>query len=552
MKLSGLAVTTLGTLGLSGTAMAGGLFIPGNGVISTSRAGAAVASAEDGEAISINPAGIAKTVGTVVQIGIVAIDYAMSFTRAGTYDPIAEESVSYAGQPYPTITNDAKPPLGFGSFQPVPVIAVVSDLGGMIPHLHAGFGVYAPQGYPFRDMNTVNGKQYFVPDAATGYSFPTFGDPPPPTRYDIIHEEAAVILPSLAIAYSVLPELDIGLRLSAGIANLKSTVAVWGLLNYEEWNKQDGLFTLDAKDNFVPAYGIGATYRPTPELEFGANFDSSIEIHAQGDALSINGPAVSLNGAPVVLLPVPDDAARCATGGTMAKLKGCVDVELPLSVQVGGRYKINDTNGKLKGDIELNLDWEHWGAKCDYAKDPLCLDPSDFRVVVDGQVTTASMPASGVNLKDNLVTHGLQDTYAARLGGSYIVPMDANALVIRGGLSYDTAAARKGWERADLDGAARTTIAAGASYKLPTWSIDAGFGVILEGTRTENRNCNPTAGVGKMGCDGSGTDAPADQRQGPDPINPILVPSVQSENPVNQGTFTSHYIMFMLGASHRF
>jgi len=532
--------------------MAGGLFIPGNGVISTSRAGAAVASAEDGEAISINPAGIAKTVGTVVQIGVVAIDYAMSFTRAGTYDPIAEESVSYAGQPYPTITNDSKPKLGFGAFQPVPVIAVVSDLGGMIPHLHAGFGIYAPQGYPFRDMNTVNGKPYFIPDNATGYSFPTFGDPPPPSRYDIIHEDAAVILPSLAVSYSVLPELDIGVRLSAGFAHLQSTVAVWGLLNYEEWNKQDGIFTLSADDSFVPAYGLGATYRPTPEIEIGANFNSSIDIHAQGDALSVNGPAVSLNGAPVVLLPSTPGTARCSEGGTMAKLKGCVDVELPMSVQVGGRYKINDASGKLKGDIELDLDWEHWGAKCDYVKDPLCLDPSDFRVVVDGQVTTASMPASGINLKDNLVTHGLQDTYAARLGGSYIVPMDANALVIRGGLSYDTAAARKGWERADLDGAARTTIAAGASYKLPTWSIDAGFGVILEGTRTENRNCNPTAGPGMMGCDGSGTDAPVDLRQGPDPINPILVPSVQSENPVNQGTFTSHYIMFMLGASHRF
>src|SRR5262249_19280025 len=159
----------------------------------------------------------------------------------------------------------------------------------------------------------------------------------------------------------------------------------------------------------------------------------------------------------------------------------------------------------------------------------------------------------GISLKDNFVSHGLQDTYGVRLGGSYIVPMDANALVVRGGVGYDTAAAKTGWERADIDGAARTTIAAGASYKLPKWSFDAGFGFILEGSRTNNRNCNPTAAM--PGCSGTG-DAPVEGwsstgpfRQGPDPINPILTPAVQAESPVNQGTYTSHYVMFMVGAS---
>ena len=44
---------------MSSVALAGGLFVPGSGAVSTSRAGAAVASTDDGEALSINPAGLA-------------------------------------------------------------------------------------------------------------------------------------------------------------------------------------------------------------------------------------------------------------------------------------------------------------------------------------------------------------------------------------------------------------------------------------------------------------------------------------------------------------
>src|SRR5450432_4852297 len=144
MKAKGLAYLFL--FG-SGAASAGGLFLPGSGVVSTTRAGAAVASADDAEAIAANPAGIAKTTGTKITLGIAAIDYLMSFQRAGNYDPIKEEATSYAGTPYPKVTNDPSPPLGIGAFQPVPMIGIVSDLNGRIPHLHVGFGIYAPAAY---------------------------------------------------------------------------------------------------------------------------------------------------------------------------------------------------------------------------------------------------------------------------------------------------------------------------------------------------------------------------------------------------------------------
>ncbi len=547
MKLRVLAV---GLFCAGGVANAGGLLLPGAGAVSTSRAGASTVAADDGEAISLNPAGIAKAhPGTVITIGIAAIDYFMSFKRAGNYPNIAEESTTYAGMPYPTMTNDAKPPLGIGSWQPVPLIAVVSDLGGAIPNLKVGVGLYAPNAYPFRDFQTVNGKPWVFNS--------NIEDPPPPTRYDVLHEEAALILPSVAVSYRVTPDLDLGIRGSAGTASVKSTIAVWGLQNHEEWQQQDGLFSLDASGTIFTG-ALGFNYRPTPNIEVGGRYTLPINVHASGTASSENGPAVNIGGAAVVVSPVPDDAARCAKGGKDAQhLKGCVDFELPQTVNVGGRYKLLDQAGKEKGDVELDLGWENWGATCDYIKDPTCLNPSNFRVVVDAQVGTQAQP-NGLALKDNFVSHGLQDGYNVRIGGSWNIPTsDPDTLfVARGGISYDTAAAKPGWERLDLDGAARTMIAFGGSYKMKKVSIDAGFGFIYEGSRTQNRNCVVTGNAGSMGCGPGGTQETVEgfgssgpYRQGPDPINPIVNPDVQAEHPVNEGTFDSHYLLIMLGIS---
>ncbi|HTL34842.1 MAG TPA: outer membrane protein transport protein [Kofleriaceae bacterium] len=556
MKLGGLTLTVVSCI--SGTAAAGGLILPGAGAVSTSRAGASVAATEDAESIGLNPAGIAKTKGTKVTVGAAAINYFMTFQRNGSYDDNPNDAESYEGQRYPVVTQDASPPLGIGRYQPVPVIGIVSDLGGRVPNLSVGFGLYAPNAYPFRRMNNVGGQNYYV-ENSTGYDYPAFGAPPPPTRYDIIAQEGAVILPSIVAAYRVIPDLDVGLRFSAGFADVKSTLAVWGSPgNTVEWIKGDGIFTLEAKDSFVMALGAGAAYRIGKNIELGANFTPQTNITARGDAHAINGPSVSLNGEPFMVRPT-DGTPLCAAGGTAQFQKGCVQFALPMTATIGGRYKIVDENDKEKADIELDTTWEHWGKRCDYVSDPSCHSPSQFRVVVDAQVATASAPNNGINLKPNIVDHRFKDTFGVRLGGSYHIPAGANEVIARGGIAYDTRAAETGWERADLDGAARTTLAAGASYKMSRVQIDAGFGVVLEGTRTDSRNCNPVPDPSKQsappqnvpfsGCGPGDVQQAIDDRQGPDPVNPINTPESQLENPVNQGTYTSHYLMFMLGVS---
>lgn len=551
----------LGGTFIAHSAHAGGLLLPGAGVVSTSRAGAGVASADDGEAFALNPAGIAKARGTTITLAASMIDYAMEFQRRGSYDAVDGEAYPYEGAPFNKVKNAAKAPFGIGGFQPIPVATVISDLGGIVPGLHVGIGIFVPNAYPFREMCVE------LPSGCEEYIFNNNPDlPPPGTRYDIMKQEAAVYLPSLVVAYRVLPELDVGVRLSSGIATVASVTSVWATVgpSYDEDVKKDGVFDVDARDNFVPGFALGATYRPSPNLEFAANYTSKLDIHAKGDATSQIGPNTGVAGIAVQIAALPDDAARCAPGGRETDLKACVDFALPRSVQLAGRYKFLDGAGNLRGDVELDLDWQNWGATCSDGEllSGECVDPGNFRVVVDAGAVIGGTGAQ-IALNDSVVRHGLRDTYAVRVGGSYVLPIGgtrdvrdrtsndvddggADQIILRGGAGYETAAAKTGWLRADLDGAARTTLTLGAAYRARRFEISAGGGAILEGSpQNPNSNgatepCNPTSG--NPGCGG-------DEREGPDPINPITNPELQAESPVAQGDYKSHYLLFMLGFS---
>jgi long-subunit fatty acid transport protein len=540
----------LAALAWPGLAAAGGLLLPGAGAVSTSRAGAAVASADDGEALVLNPAGIAKAEGTTITLSTAMIDYAMQFQRRGTYDAVDGESYPYAGQRFALVKNDASPPLGIGSVQPVPVLAVLSDLGGRVPGLHLALGIYAPNAYPFRDLCTDLGG------SCDKYAFnanPNIA--PPGTRYDVLKQEAAVVLPSLAVAYRVRPELDLGLRLSWGIANLKSTTATWASSgpNYQEDVKKDGAFDVDVSDSFVPGFGFGVTYRPTPSLEFAANYSSELDIHGKGTAILQLGPSAGLPGVPTTFGPVPDADARCATGGTIDAIKACIDLALPRNAQIAGRYKFLDAAGGLRGDVELDLDWENWGKTCAAGEFDTgdCVSPTDYRVVVDG---AAIVGIVALPFEDAAIRHGFRDTFGIRAGGSYHVPIgttrpDGNRdeIILRGGLGYDTAAARAGWLRADVDGAARTTIALGAAYRMRRLELSVGGGAILEGSPS-----NPNVGGSATPCNPTDTDrtcSGSTAHQGPDPTNPLVAADAQALSPIAQGDYQSHYLLLMLGAT---
>lgn len=504
-------------------ALAGGLLLPGNGAVSTSRAGASVASTAGAEAIPINPAGMAKMKGTVISIGSSLIDYDVAFKRAGTYDASADAAangvdIPWAGEAYPTVEDSSKPKIGIGSMQAVPVLAVSTDLGGKVPGLRVGLAVFGPgNAYPDRDF----GSDYVLDS----------GERPMPTRYDMVKQQAAVANPSLAVSYSIGDKVDVAARVSWGTANILAGLYLWGVpQNFSEWSGHDAYFELEAKDNFAPNWGLGVLARPHKDLEVGAAINSAININAVGTGHATVSQYATIGPIQTVITPNEDQFARCATGGTAEALATCVDFQVPANATLGGRYIFRDHTGAERGDVELDVRWENWSAE----------RASEYLVVID------AVANGTLDLKDAVVSHSFKDTWSARLGGSYAFAVGPGALIARGGVAYDTKAAKEGWERVNMDGAARTMVAAGASYRMPRFQVDLGLGAVFEGTRENgDGSCNPTT---PNGCSGTGAFG-ADETPGVDPVFPLSTPDNQLESPVNAGTYTSSYKLVMIGMS---
>jgi long-subunit fatty acid transport protein len=262
------------------------------------------------------------------------------------------------------VKNDPKPPLGIGTFQPIPVIAVVTDLGGRLKNMRIAAGLYAPNGYPFRDMS--QGYNFVEGSNCTGNCVA-----PPPTRYDVMVAESTALFPSIAASYRITPKFDVGLRLSAGRAEAKNEVVVWGTTNnVEESVRNDTHATLDVKDGFIPTFGIGLTWRPTPVLEFGAVYNSPTNLRLKGEGLSIKGASVDQAK---VVGPIGNEAVgdrlRCEADGTFevgGKVPACITVQLPQNATIAGRYKFLDRYGRMRADLELDVGWENWGKTCKF------------------------------------------------------------------------------------------------------------------------------------------------------------------------------------------
>jgi long-subunit fatty acid transport protein len=498
-------------------ATAGGLLIPGTGPIATGRAGAYVANARDPSAVAVNPAGLATHEGTVVLVGSSFLDYDVEFTRTGTYEA-SGLALPWEGDPYPTVRDDSRPDIGIGPYQALPALAVSTDLGlaKAVPGLRFGLGIVAPTAFPTRSV----AADYVLDDPAV---------PPPPSRYDIVEQNAAVITPTVAVAYRVHDKLDVGARFGWGFADVRAKTYVWVSRNYEEHTGNESEFVVDATDGFVPQVGFGLLARPHADVELGLDWVSEMRVNAVGTGESETN--FELNpGEPLVIEPPDDALAQCAPGGEIGALKSCINIGLPMVTTVGARYVLRDGAGQPRGDVELDVAWERWSSV------------SDHYVVVDGV-------SSGLPLSPQYIRHGFDDAVSVRLGGGYAIGVGKADLGLRGGVAYDTAAARPGWERMDLDGAARTTLALGASYLLPKVEVHLGGGYVHEGERTVGDGCNTTND--QRGCGAGGAEIPVNDREGADPAQPTNSGD-PFQSPFNHGTYKSGYVMFSLAVVAKF
>jgi long-subunit fatty acid transport protein len=377
----------------------------------------------------------------------------------------------------------------------------------------------ADHGFPEREY-----QEDFMPD-----------DPdtaPPPQRYDIIEQDVSAAFPSIAAAYPITSALAVGLRLSWGFGGSKGTQFLWALRNYPEDVRTDGRFTADLKDNFVPAAALGLHFKVSPKIELGANYNTAKHINFKGDGQAVLGPNVGLGDMQDFIAP-ETDFPMCEGGGDIAHLKTCVNLTLPQNLTLGGRYIFRDGGGRERGDIEFDVQWEDWSSA------------SDIEIIVDGK-----SGLTGLRLQPVLNRHGFKDTYSVRLGGAWGFDLGDNRLIARAGAAHDTAAAPLSWTRLDVDGMERTTLGAGLGYEVGSWRFDLGGGVVLEPTR-EVPVCNPD--LDNLGCPtATGAETPQDEREAPDPVQPLSDANSQVESPYNGGTYEQGYVLLSLGVTYMF
>jgi len=469
-----------------------------------------------------NPAGLAKLRGTHFSLGQNALKFSLSFQRTGTYEASGESAAqSYEGAPYPKVRNKAKPRFGAGEVAAIPWFGFSTDLGHPEWPLRIGVGLVLPQAYASRGFDERIAVQ--GPDLAPG-----------PQRYDVIRQDAALINPSLAIAYSPWDSLDIGARFSWGIGTLEGARTSWISPNFEEFEGRETVFEIErARDTFVPNFGLGVLYRPSTSWELGAAYSSQVEINAQG-----NGSAVvsELGVVDVELEPVSDAMSLCATGGTREALKSCVSQKLARHLTVGGRYIGRRPDGSEHFDVELDVRWEDWS------------NASDTAIIVDALDTVTV-----TQLNETFSRHGFRDVYSFRLGGSYTVPVGTRKWILRAGQAFDTAAAPNSFIRADLDGKSRWTSAAGVAFEGAWYRIELGVGYVFEPDVTVSQCKSPNGpSVMDQGCAPGGGETPVKDRTAPDPLQPKITPISQVESPYNAGRYESNYILSSLGINFWF
>lgn len=503
--------------------IAGGFVVPGAGPSAQPRAGAFVAKADDPSAIGHNPAGFAKLDGTQISMGANFVDYSLTYQRLGNYEASIDDAVpgDFEGLPYPEVSDKSKPDIGVGPYQLLPLLAFSTDLGHPEWPIRIGGGVFTPQGYTAREFDETHTLE--------GASDPA----PGPQRYDSISQSAVVIQPSLIVAYRVLPNLDLGVRASWGYGEIKGKKTVWGVRNYDESRGQDSIFTLDkARDRFIPGFSLGALYRPTPSFEIGAAYNSKLTVHAVGTGSAEVGDSI-LDGAGTE--PLPDEDARCETGGVEGALKICFDLVVAQTASIGARWILRDGDGSERSDIELDVRWEDWSA----SKDNL--------ILVDGREKLTQR-----TLNEGVSRHGFNDVISVRLGGSHRIDIGKSQLIAKGGVAYDTAAAADSWTRVDLDGKSRITMGAGLGFLFGRYEINVGGGLAIQPDVTVEA-CKPPDGpsVEDPGCGPNG-EIPTRERESPDPQQPLAGKNNQVESPFNAGTYESGYRLFSIGLTTRF
>ena len=355
----------LAVLSCSVTASAGGLFIPLGGVVNTGRAGAAVASTRDPNAIAYNPALIALTEGHQVLVDVTWGMLQLDFQRA--------PDTSRNGTPitYPSVSNQA-------AGVAIPQVLFTTDFG--TDQFGLGVGLFPPNAAPV--------------------SYPPDG----PQRYAVINMANTIgFTTEIAFAWRPHPRFSIG----AGIQNVtfvfKGTgvsSTYFGLLSHEEDPDMDSVITIDAADYFTPSANFGVWACPIDGFEIGLSFQLFADLKSKNGKLKAALPNYY----------VYDHS-------TLTGSKMDIEFSLPWTLKLGLRYQHNDLF-----DIELDAWYARWSRHKSILIKPHDVYLRDNALVGDVHVDNFVIPRDmkdtvGISIGSDV--HVIPNTLTVRAGFMY-------------------------------------------------------------------------------------------------------------------------------------
>jgi long-chain fatty acid transport protein len=417
---------------------AGGYELPDVGTEALGRGGAFTAKADNGTALTYNVAGFAQQRGThaLVDVHLVFDDYA--FKRAGTYpDSATDPRTPWGGRPFPTVANESGP-----SFAPY---AAASTDFGSFDRLTFAAGVFGPS-------------------ASTGRLFPINAEGGPnPARYDVVKSSNLVVYPTLAAAYRMSDELDIGVAIHGVYGSfdvLQSSVNDFGPSSCPNAEYRgcdsDERFT---GSGFTVAGAAGALWHPSRAIGVGLALRSPWSMNAKG--------TIASSAPPVQPEPIPTTSASVATG-------------FPLVLRLGARAAALD-GAFERGDVEVDATYEGWSAA--EGTGPVTTIPN---IDIGGKRT--SIRATTL--------HGFGDTFSVRAGGAYNTRGSIGIVSLRAGAFYDSAATSTGYTRVDTNTLAKIGLTLGAGLRAGAFSFDVAYAEVFSPSRTvEDGAIRPSNGL---------------------------------------------------------
>lgn len=442
-RLFVVAIAAIGLFGITpGAARAGGFELPGAGATAMGRGGAYAARADGPMAILFNPANLAATSGFQLHVtgGIGWFD-ACYQRQSGTNDYTTGATVSsnyfytlfdpdtsgvpgdgWLSTPYPRVCNAGGPG---------PMLQLAFS-GRLTEEIGIGIGITTPTGV---------GHSQFADSAS---NFTVNGGPagvlPPPNRYSLLSQNQLLLFPTVAIGWSPIDWLRLGLALQWGIAAVNFHTMTRPTAGEDAVT--DVTAELNAVDAFVPGATVSVQVVPIDELDIMASFHIQDDISA-GQTTTLTYGQYGL-GAGTVDTSIP----------SAQKLgEGSVTAGQPWQVAMGFRYanritprprdpdEIERLSGRIEDamanewfDIELDVVYEINLRVTDYV---LNLPPDatlDTADVIGGSVTNMTLP-----LPDRIVVpHRWNDQWSLRLGGDFnVIP---GMLSVRAGAFYETSA----------------------------------------------------------------------------------------------------------------